>query len=123
MRPVWMLMMIYRQGDIVLVWFPDSNLLTAKKRPAIVLQTNNLQTRLDQLIIGVIITNPMRKGHKNRIFVDIYTETGKQTGLISNSVIMTANIATVRLSEIYKRIGTFTEIDALKKSLRHTFGI
>ena len=123
MRPVWMLMMIYRQGDIVLVWFPDSNLLTAKKRPAIVSQTNNLQTRLDQLIIGMITTNPMRKGHKSRIFVDIYTETGKQTGLISNSVIMTANIATVRLSEIYKRIGTFTEIDALKKSLRHTFGI
>ena len=79
MRPVWMLMMTYEQGDVVLVWFPDSNLLT--------------------------------------------TETGKQTGLISDSVIMTDNIATVRLSEIYKRIGTFTEMDALKESLRHTFGI
>ncbi|MEA1998384.1 MAG: type II toxin-antitoxin system PemK/MazF family toxin, partial [Euryarchaeota archaeon] len=61
-------MTTYRQGDIVLVWFPDSNLLTAKKRPAIVLQANNLQTRLNQLIIGMITTNPMRKGHKSRVF-------------------------------------------------------
>ena len=51
------------------------------------------------------------------------TETGKRTGLISDSVIMTDNIATVRLSEIYKRIGTFTELDVMKESLRHTFGI
>jgi len=88
-----------------------------------VLQANNLQTRLDQLIIGMITTNLMRNGHKSRVFVDIRTETGKQTGLISDSVIMTDNIATVRLSEIYKRIGTFTELDVMKESLRHTFGI
>ena len=123
MPPVWMPMTTYEQGDVVLVWFPDSNLLTAKKRPAIVLQANNLQTRLDQLIIGMITTNMMRKGHKSRVFVDIHTETGKRTGLISDSVIMTDNIATVRSSEIYKRIGTFTELDVMKESLRHTFGI
>jgi mRNA interferase MazF len=116
-------MTTYKQGDIVLVWFPDSNLLTAKKRPAIVLQADNLQTELDQLIIGMIITNLIRKEHKSRIFVDIQMKTGQRTGLLSNSVIMTDNIATVRLSEIYKGIGTFIEMDILKESLRHTFGI
>jgi mRNA interferase MazF len=123
MRPVWMPMTAYEQGDVVPVRFPDSNLLTAKKRPAIVLQANNLQTRLDQLIIGMITTNLTRKGHKSRVFVNIHTETGKQTGLISDSVIMTDNIATVRSSEIYKRIGIFTELDVMKESLRYTFGI
>ena len=47
-------MTTYKQGGIVLVWFSDSNLLTAKKRPAVALQANNLQTRLNQLIIGMI---------------------------------------------------------------------
>lgn len=123
MHMVWKLMMTYKQGDIVLVWFPDSNLLTVKKRPAIVLQADDLQTGLDQLIIGMITSNLMRKVHKSRIFVDIHTEMGQQTGLLSDSVIMTDNIATVRLSEIYRRIGTFTELDILKESLKHTFGI
>ena len=116
-------MITYKQGDIVLVWFPDSNLLTVKKRPAIVLQADDLQTGLNQLIIGMITSNLMRKGHKSRIFVDIHTEIGQQTGLLSDSVIMADNIATVRLSEIYKRIGIFVELDILRESLKHTFGI
>jgi mRNA interferase MazF len=116
-------MTTYKQGDIILVWFPDSNLMTAKKRPAVVLQSNNLQTGLGQLIIGMITSNLMRKGHKSRIFIDIHTEMGQETGLLSDSIIMTDNIATVRLSEIYRRIGTFTELDILKESLKHTFGL
>ncbi len=123
MHLVWTTMTTYKQGDIILVWFPDSNLMTAKKRPAVVLQSNNLQTGLGQLIIGMITSNLMRKGHKSRIFVDIHTEMGQETGLLSNSIIMTDNIATVRLSEIYRRIGTFTELDILKESLKHTFGL
>jgi len=54
MHLVWTNMTTYKQGDIILVWFPDSNLMTAKKRPAVVLQSNNLQTGLGQLIIGMI---------------------------------------------------------------------
>ena len=109
--------------DSTLVWFPDSNLMTTKKRPAVVLQSNNLQTGLGQLIIGMITSNLIRKGHTSRIFVDIHTEMGQRTGLLGDSIIMTDNIATVRLSEIYRRIGTFTDLNVLKESLKHTFGL
>jgi mRNA interferase MazF len=118
-----MFMTTYKQGDIILVWFPHSDLLTMKKRPAIVLQADNLQTGLDQLIIGMITSNMMRKGHKSRIFIDPDTKKGKHSGLLSSSVIMTDNIATLRLSEIYKKIGEFTDLGKLKDALKHTFGI
>jgi hypothetical protein len=36
---------------------------------------------------------------------------------------MTDNVATVQFSEIYKKIGLYTELDILKKSIRYTFGI
>ncbi len=39
--------MRYKRGDVVLVLFPDSNLLTAKRRPALVIQANNLNTGLN----------------------------------------------------------------------------
>jgi mRNA interferase MazF len=97
--------------------------MTTKKRPAVVLQSNNLQTGLGQLIIGMITSNLIRKGHTSRIFVDIHTEMGQRTGLLGDSIIMTDNIATVRLSEIYRRIGTFTDLNVLKESLKHTFGL
>jgi len=116
-------MTTYKQGDIILVWFPHSDLTTVKKRPAIVLQADDLQTGLDQLIIGMITSNMMRRGHKSRIFIDPDTEKGKNSGLLGNSVIMTDNIATLRISEIYKKIGEFTTLDELRDALKHTFGI
>lgn len=119
----WRHMITYRQGDIILVWFPDSNLLTAKKRPAIILQADNLNTGLDQLIIGMITSNLERRNHPSRIFVDVSTPLGKKTGIIGNSVIMTDNIATIRTSEIYRKLGVFEDSGVLKEPIRHTFGV
>lgn len=115
--------MSYSQGDIVTVWFPDSNLLTVKKRPGIVLQKDHLNTNLDQLIIGMVTSNLARKGHGSRIFVDISTPLGQVTGLTSNSVIMTDNIATVLTSEIHRKLGAYSDLDVLKTAIKFTFGL
>jgi mRNA interferase MazF len=116
-------MINYNQGDIVTVWFPDSNLLTVKKRPGIVLQKDHLNTNLDQLIIGMVTSNLARKGHGSRIFVDITTPLGQATGLTSNSMIMTDNIATVLTSEIHRKLGAYSDLDALKAAIKFTFGL
>lgn len=36
--------MTYNRGDVVLVLFPNSDLRTAKRRPALVVQADNLGT-------------------------------------------------------------------------------
>ena len=46
--------MSFHRGDILLVLFPDSNLRTAKRRPVVVVQTDNLATVLDSEIDRVI---------------------------------------------------------------------
>ena len=48
--------MPYKRGDVVLVLFPDSNLRTAKRHPALVIQAHNLGTGLPQIGIGRIST-------------------------------------------------------------------
>jgi len=53
-----------RRGDVVLVLFPNSDLRTAKRRPALVLQRNNLGSGLEQTIVAMISSNLAR-----RIFV------------------------------------------------------
>lgn len=59
--------MRYNHGDVVLVLFPDSNLRTAKRRPALVVQADNLQTGLAQTIVAMITSNPARAGHPSRV--------------------------------------------------------
>lgn len=59
--------MSYSRGDIVLVLFPNSNLRTAKRRPALVVQATNLNTGLPQVIVAMISSNMRRIGHPSRI--------------------------------------------------------
>jgi mRNA interferase MazF len=58
-----------RRGDVVLVLFPNSDLRTAKRRPALILQRDNLGSGLEQTIVAMISSNLARRGHPSRIFV------------------------------------------------------
>src|SRR5262245_18374545 len=52
----------YKRGDVVLVLYPNSDLRTAKTRPALIVQVDNIQTGLSQVIVAidrVIGTLPM----------------------------------------------------------------
>jgi mRNA interferase MazF len=44
----------YRRGTVVLTLFPNSDLATAKRRPALVVQANDLNTGLEQVVIAMI---------------------------------------------------------------------
>ncbi|MBV9864258.1 MAG: type II toxin-antitoxin system PemK/MazF family toxin [Abitibacteriaceae bacterium] len=59
----------FKRGDVVLVLFPNSNLRTAKTRPALVVQADNLQTGLSQVIVAMISSHMARAGHPSRISV------------------------------------------------------
>ena len=69
------------RGDVVLVLFPDSNLRTAKRRPALVVQADNLQTGLRQVIVAMISSNLARAGHTSRVVVEQASPDGQQMGL------------------------------------------
>jgi mRNA interferase MazF len=112
--------MPYNRGEVVLVLFPDSSLRTAKRRPALVIQGNSIGTNLSQTIVVMITSNLARAGHPSRVLVDIATSEGQQTGLITNSVIMTDNIVTVLDSEIDRAIGVWSDmisVDAARGTL------
>jgi hypothetical protein len=57
-----------RRGDVVLVLFPNSDLRTAKRRPALVVQRDNLGSGLEQTIVAMISSNLARRGHPSRVF-------------------------------------------------------
>jgi mRNA interferase MazF len=111
------------RGDVVLVLFSDSNLVTAKRRPALVVQANDLATGLSQTIIAMITSNMTRAGHPSRIAISRSWPEGRKMGLLSDSVIMTDNLATVRESEIDRAIGSCGSMEAVDRALRHTLGV
>lgn len=112
-----------RRGDVVLVLFPDSNLRTSKRRPALVVHADELGNELAQTIVAMITSNMTRAGHPSRIVVSGASENGKRAGLLMDSVIMTDNLATVHYSEIDRIIGNFPEKTDLDAALRATLAL
>lgn len=49
--------MTYNRRYVVLVLFPNSDLRTAKRRPGLIVQANNLGTGLGQTIVAMITSN------------------------------------------------------------------
>ena len=115
--------MPYNRGDVVLVLFPDSNLRTAKRRPALVVQADDLQTGLQQTIIAMISSNMARAGHPSRVTVTQASPDGQQMGLHTDSVIMTDNLATVLENEIDRSIGLCPNMQPIDDALRHTLAL
>jgi mRNA interferase MazF len=107
-----------RRGDVVLVLFPDSNLRTAKRRPALVVQADNLQSGLPQTIVAMITSNMARAGHPSRVAVIGGSEAARRAGLLMDSVIMADNSATLHYSEIDRVIGNFGDMANIDSALR-----
>jgi mRNA interferase MazF len=112
----------YKRGDIVLVLFPHSNLKTAKVRPALVVQADNLQTGLPQLIVAMITSRMFRANHPCRVTIDLSSPEGKRSGLLTDSLVMTDNLATVAEPEIDRIIGSLP-MENTDIALRHTLGL
>jgi mRNA interferase MazF len=110
---------VCKRGDIVLVLFPHSDLQTAKTRPALVVQADNLNSGLPQVIVAMISSRMFRAAHPSRVTILLASVEGRGSGLLGDSVIMSDNLATIATAAVHRVIGSIsmTKIDL---ALRHT---
>ena len=107
---------------MALVVFPDSNLRTAKLRPVLVVQADDLRTGLSQVIVAMITSNLSRAGHASRVGILRAAPEGRQSGLLDDSIVMTDNLATVTHTEIHRVVGSLP-MDKVGQALRHTLAL
>jgi mRNA interferase MazF len=111
------------RGDVVLVLYPNSDLRTAKLRPALVVQGDGLNTGLPQIIVAMISSRTMRASHPSRVLISRVTAQGVASRLLVDSVVMTDNIATVALNAVHRAIGKLPHMRNVDIALRRTLGL
>ena len=114
--------MTCKRGDVILVRFPNSDRATYKKRPALVVQADGLNTGLSQKIIALITSNTQRVG-VTRVHFSKSSPDGQSMRLLMDSVVVTDNLATVLDREIDKTIGHCPAMTKVDAALRHTLGL
>ena len=93
------------------------------RRPALVVQADQLGTDLAQLIVAMITSNLDRAGHASRVTLLAAGENAKRSGLLMDSVVMTDKLATVHYSEIDRVIGRLADLAEIDKALRTTLAL
>ncbi len=114
--------MSYSRGDVVLVDFPNSDLSSIKRRPALVVQNTTVFTGLPQLVLALITSNVNRTG-PTRVQVKNFSPEAVAMGLVTDSVIVADNLATVTQIAIRRRIGVCGVMQQVNAALRLTLGI
>ena len=114
--------MTYKRGDVVLVRYPHSDLRGWKPRPALIVQSDDIETGLAQKLVAMITSNLSRKG-ETRVTVLKSSDLGKAMGIQTDSVIVADNLATVEDQIIYRKVGHCSEMDEINTALRKTLHI
>ncbi|QQK78971.1 type II toxin-antitoxin system PemK/MazF family toxin [Salicibibacter cibi] len=96
--------MTYKQGDIILIPFPFSDLTGNKKRPALILNKPNVNKQ--SLLICMMISSVHR--HTSS---DIPILEWNEAGLLKPSVVRVNKIFTIDGSMVLKRLGCLNQND------------
>ena len=99
--------MTVTRGDVVLVRFPFAAGGGSKVRPALVVQSNQNNSRIANTIVVQITTNLRRVGEPSQLLIDPVTAEGRPSGLVSPSALSCENIATIQVSRIAPQSVTF----------------
>jgi len=115
-------MTAYKRGDVILVKFPYSDLVSYKRRPALIVQDETVETGLSQRVLIQITSNLDRTGD-TRVLVRKDSPDGQAMGILSDSVIVADHLATVLPREIDKVIGRCTCMPEVETALRRLLGL
>lgn len=92
---------MYKQGDILLIPIPFSDLTSSKKRPVLVLSNNDYNTKTEDIIVAAVTSNITSKEYS--IFIS--DEDMQEGNLHVNSCVRVDKIYTLSQSIVIKKFG------------------
>lgn len=99
--------MSVKRGDVILVNYPFASGTGSKVRPALVIQCDHNNGRLDNTIVAQI-TSRIRfaRSEPTQLLIEATSPAGQQAGLLTDSAISCENLYTVRQDTIVRTIGS-----------------
>lgn len=113
------------RGDIVLVDFPYTSGLQGKVRPAVVVQNDRDNQRLNKTIVAMITGNVRRAEEPTHLLIDPAMAEHATTGLHVKSVVVCVNLFTIDQSSVLRTIGHLSgsTLAQLNDCLRAALGL
>jgi mRNA-degrading endonuclease toxin of MazEF toxin-antitoxin module len=114
-----------KRGVVVIVEFPYADGQRGKNRPAVVLQNDRDNARLQNTIVAMISGNIRHAHEPTQILIEPAQETGASTGVHGPSVVKCCNLFTERQRDILRTMGQLSVSlqEAVDLALKHALGL
>ena len=115
-----------QRGDIVLADLPFSDRTGSKKRPALVVQCDRNNQRLEDVIVAMITGVTQRAAvEATQLLIDITTSEGRQSGLLHNSAVKCEHLITLHRRFVARVIGHLPPqiMEKVDRCLKESLGL
>src|SRR5438128_11932071 len=112
-----------KRGDLILAFVPNVGGPGGKLRPALVVQSDHNNARLNETIIAAITSNVSRVHEPTQLLIDISTPDGAASGLLHNSAVRCERLHSIPQTDVRRVIGHLSDVlmqaidDCLRASL------
>jgi mRNA-degrading endonuclease toxin of MazEF toxin-antitoxin module len=115
--------MSVKRGDVILVYVPNVGGPGGKVRPALVVQSDHNNTRLNETIIATITSNTSRVREATQLLIEVATPDGAISGLLHDSAVRCERLHSIPQVDVRRVIGKLSDVlmrqidDCLKAAL------
>jgi mRNA interferase MazF len=104
-----------QRGDVILAYVPNVGGPGGKLRPALAVQSDRNNSRLNETIIAAITSNISRVHEETQLLIDVATPDGAASGLVHNSAVRCERLHSIPQADARRVIGTLS--DALMRQI------
>src|SRR5436309_1833999 len=104
-----------KRGDVILTFVANVGSPGGKVRPALVVQSDHNNARLNETIIAAITSNLSRVHEPTQLLIDVTTPDGAASGLLHNSAVRCERFHSIPQTDVRRVIGLLS--DALMQKI------
>ena len=97
------------RGEVILTFVENVGLPGGKVRPGLVVQSDSLNSKLNETIIAAITSNISRAHESHQLLIDISTPDGAASGLLHNSAVRCERLHPIPQSDVRRVIAHLSD--------------
>jgi mRNA interferase MazF len=104
-----------KRGDVILAYVPNVGSPGGRVRPALIVQSDHNNARLNETIIAAITSNTSRVHEATQLLIDVATPDGTASGLLQDSAVRCERLHSIPQVAVRRVIGNLS--DALMRQI------
>jgi mRNA-degrading endonuclease toxin of MazEF toxin-antitoxin module len=97
--------MSVKRGDVILSFVPNVGSPGGKLRPALIVQSDHNNARLNETIIAAITSNTSRVHEATQLLIEVATPDGASSGLLHDSAVRCERLHSIPQADVRRVIG------------------